>query len=113
MYSVHVKTAVAHRSAVSHWLLLVDFDRPFLADSGLLRPGNSGQLLLDRHDDFSAHARNFEELKKIKIYLTRSSTPKTVPFALPLSGSSPNSESQEDAKYIQLFVEWKSAANQP
>lgn len=75
MYSVHVKTAVAHRSAVSHWLLLVDFDRPFLADSGLLRPGNSGQLLLDRHDDFSAHARNFEELKKIKIYLTRSSTP--------------------------------------
>ena len=45
------------------------------ADSGLLRPENSGQLLPDRHYDFSAHARNFEELKKIKIYLTRSSTP--------------------------------------
>lgn len=52
---------------------------------------------MHQYEHFLAHARDFfKQLKKDKLTLT----PETVPFPLPLSGISPNSESPEDAKYI-------------
>lgn len=63
-----------------------------VVEPGLLCVGQTWAYWMYRYDDFSAHARNFEQLTN-KIAWRVALPPKPVALGLSLSGSKPKSES--------------------